>query len=287
LLILLFLLSVIMNIYQWANSKNTTTVDTKLDSLVTVRVDLEQEISSATAELTRYKGLSLNLDSLVNEGNKKIGEQEEKIKQMLKKENDYASLNRKLNMELTDLKKLKEIYLEKIDSLITTNEQLTNQNTKLNSTLARLAKEKILLEQKVNVASQLKAESMYITAMKKKGDTKYTMTSLAKKTNTLKICFILQENKITPQGKKTISLRLITPDGVVMADKNQPIQTFVNVGTKEEMTCTVKKIIGYANVKQDVCLEHEDDQKVFSSGTYLVEVYVDGYLSGSTSYLLR
>ena len=44
----------------------------------------------------------------------------------------------------------------------------------------------------------------------------------------------------------------------------------------------------YDNKNQDVCMEYEESEdNVFTPGTYLMEVYVDGNLSGAASTILR
>src|SRR5688500_3282930 len=122
--IVLLVISVLANFYLWNRNKETVVVyDTKIDSLITVRVEIEKELASTSYELNSFKGLAANLDSLVNEANAKIKDQEEKIKKLLKKESNQTTLNNKLQIELEELRKLKEAYLEQIDVLITENKQ--------------------------------------------------------------------------------------------------------------------------------------------------------------------
>ena len=46
--------------------------------------------------------------------------------------------------------------------------------------------------------------------------------------------------------------------------------------------------VNYTGAKQNICMSYEEQEdKKFPAGTYLIEVYVDGNLSGAGSYTLR
>src|SRR5438045_144535 len=92
--IILLLLSFALNIYQWRN--HTTSVNTyeqKVDTLVVERVNVEKELSDAKAELEKYRGISANLDSLLNEAQRKIDAQSKKIKEIGSREKNVKVLN--------------------------------------------------------------------------------------------------------------------------------------------------------------------------------------------------
>ena len=77
--IVLLILSAVLNIYRWRN--HTTSVsnyESKVDTLVVEKVNVEQELSETKSELEKYRGISSNLDSLLNEAQAKIDEQAKK-----------------------------------------------------------------------------------------------------------------------------------------------------------------------------------------------------------------
>src|SRR3954469_5032397 len=79
--IILLLLSLGLNVYQWRNhSTSLNMYEQKVDTLVVERVNVEKELSDAKAELEKYRGISANLDSLLNEAQAKIDEQAKKMK---------------------------------------------------------------------------------------------------------------------------------------------------------------------------------------------------------------
>jgi hypothetical protein len=92
--IVLLLLSVGLNVYQWQNhTTSVTTYEQKVDTLVIERVNVEKELADAKSELEKYRGISANLDSLLNEAQAKIDEQGLKIKKLGVNERNSRDLN--------------------------------------------------------------------------------------------------------------------------------------------------------------------------------------------------
>lgn len=288
-LIVLLFLSVALNIYQHYNhNADEVRYETRMDSVVTQRVNIERELGLTSTELDKYKGISTKLDSLVNEGNLKIAKQEEKIRDLARAQGNSAAMNQKLRKELEELKRLKDEYLERIDQLLTENDELRERTRKLDSTVAALNTQRSSLEKKVAVASVPRAGSIRITTLKKKNNGKYAETSLAKKTNRLNICFNLLENKITEPGEKTVYIRIVTPDDKVIGNRSTGSSSFMEAETNKELLYTIRKVINYNNLEQEVCTFYEEDESMrLPAGQYLTEVYIDGYLVSSYSFTLR
>jgi len=285
-ILVVLILSLIGNIWQWRNESNTIeTYDVRVDSLITARVDVEKELTETYAELNKYKGISTRLDSLLSEANTKVADQETRIKQLIRESKKGSDLNKKLQAELEELKKLRDDYLEKIDQLLVENEQLKKEKTELTGTVETLTKN---LETTVNTASMLKSEYIKVTSLKRKNNDKYTSTAMAKRTNKLEVCFSILENKIAQAGEKTAYLRIVEPGGKTIGDKSAGSATFKAPGSTEEVMYTSSQQFTYANAKQDLCLSWEEKERgTFAPGTYVVEIYVDGNLSGASSVVLR
>ncbi len=282
--IILFVLSALFNIYQWRNHTTTTEVyEVTKDSLITARVDVEKELGATIEELNKYKGINEHLDSLLAEANGKIDEQKDRIQKLLKSEGNSAALNKKLLAELESVKKLRDEYLDKIDALMMENQKLKDDNLSLAGTVETLSKN---LETTVNTASVLKSEYFKTTSYKKKGNGKYTTTAMSKRTNKLEICFTLLENKITKAGEKNIYLRIIEPGGKVLGNRSTGSNTF-KMANGEDVMYSATTSVAYENKNVQQCMNYEENERVFASGTYVIEVYVDGNLSGASSYVLR
>ena len=186
-LIILLLISVGFNIYQYSAKNNLITESkNERDSLITARVDIEKELNETYSELNQYKGENARMDSLLSKANTDLKSYEDKIAQLLKSESNKDQLNKKLSEELKEIKKLRDQYLEKIDNLLAENTKLKKDNSDLNSKVEQISKD---LQNTVNTASVLRVEYLNIATLKKKYNDKYAPTVLAKRTDKFDICF--------------------------------------------------------------------------------------------------
>jgi len=283
--IILFALSGIFNVYQWQN-KNTVieSYEFKTDSLMTAKMDIDKELGETYQELNQYKGINEKLDSLLAEANTNIDQQKARIEKLLKSEKNSAAQIKKLKAELEELKKMRDEYLEKIDKLLVENEQLKKDKQELTSTVENLSKN---LESTVNQASVLKSEYMKVKTFKKKSSDKYSETAMAKRTNKMEVCFSVLENKIAKAGERDVYLRIVEPGGKTMGNRSGGSNTFKMANSGEEVQFTSSAKLNYNNVKEDLCINWEEQERIFSPGTYVIELYLDGNLSGATSYVLK
>src|SRR5947207_1735970 len=257
LIIILLALSVILNIYQWRTHSTTiTNFEQKVDTLVVERVNVEKEMADTKSELEKYRGISSNLDSLLNEANRKIDEQEKKYKSLSAQEKNVVTLNGKLKEQLADLQTLRDDYLGRIDSLLTINKQLKAEKEELSTNLKTVSKN---LETTMSTASMLKAEYMKVTSMKRKGNGKFVETNIAKRTHKLQACFDILENSIAKAGQRTVYLKITEPGGKVIGNRSEG-SNMVKLPNGEEMLYTTSTTIDYANTKQNVCLGYEEQK---------------------------
>jgi hypothetical protein len=289
LLAFLLLLSAGANVYQWksgdATGTSTSGNDAQVDTLLAVRIELERELASATSELDKYRGMSSSMDSLLNDANTQIEAQEKKIRKLIAKEKNAKNLNAELQVELTNLRKMKDEYYEKIDVLITENKELKAQNEILQESVGGLKKEKTVLQTKVDQAKVLKAEYLKVASFKKKGNGSYVESSTAKRTNKLELCFTIMDNMVADKGERMIYIVVKEPTGKILAGYSKA--TFNDANTGEEIVATASQKMDYNGTKQNVCLNFESDQRVLTSGTYSFTVYVDGVLLAETAYMLK
>ncbi len=283
--IILLLLSVILNIYQWRNhSTEITAFEQKVDTLYIERTNFEKELVETRAELNKYQGISSNLDSLLKEANGKIDEEEKKLRSLTRKERNDVELNKKLKEQLADLQTLRDDYLGRIDSLLMVTKQLQTDKEQLTGTVEHLSKN---LETTVATASMLKTEYIKTKSYKRKNSGKFVETAMAKRTHKLEVCFDVLDNKIAKAGDKNVYLKITEPGGKPIGNKGSGSSSFKTAGGEEVMYASTTTI-NYTGAKQNVCLNYEEkEDKMFPPGTYLLEVYVDGNLSGASSYVLK
>jgi len=283
--IILLLLSVILNIYQWRNhTTDITAYEQKVDTLYIERTNFERELVETRAELNKYEGISTNLDSLLREANAKIDEEEKKLRDITRKEKNYSALNKKLQQQLADLQLLRDDYLGRIDSLLMLTKQLQTDKEQLTGTVEHLSKN---LETTVTTASMLKSEYLKVKSFKRKNSGKFVETAMAKRTHKLEICFDVLDNKISKTGEKNVYLKITEPGGKPIGNKSTGSASF-KTASGEEVMYAATTTINYTGEKQNVCLSYEEkEDKMFPPGTYLIEIYIDGNLSGATSYVMK
>jgi predicted nucleic acid-binding Zn-ribbon protein len=271
-------------VYQYKN--HTTTIishGNEVDSLTTVRIEVERELVSTSMELDKYRGIAGNLDSLLTDANGKIYNQELKIRNLLKNEKDANKLSKKLKEELASLKELRDEYLEKIDALMIENGALKAKNTELTEAVSDLSQEKSKLEKTVEAASVLKVEYVKVSVFKKKGNGKLVETTLAKRTNKIEACLTIMDNKVANKGDRFVYLRVISPSGKPLAGINKG-----NISVNgETLECTSNIKIDYQNEKQNICLAYEGEERNLESGTYTIELYIDNNIVHASSYILK
>ncbi len=283
--VVLLILSAVLNIYQWRTHETAVnTFESRVDTLVVEKVNVEKELTDTKTELEKYRGISANLDSLLNEAQAKIDDQAKKIRSIGSSEKNLKSLNEKMKLQLADLQMLRDEYLGRIDSLLMANKQLVNDKEQLTTTNQSLTKN---LETTVATASVLKSEYFKVSMFKRKGNGKYTETALAKRMHKLTICFDVLDNKIAKVGEKTVYLKITEPGGKPIGNKSTGSASF-KTASGEEIMYAATTTINYTGVKQNLCMNYEEQaDKMFPAGTYMIEVYIDGNLSGAGSTTLR
>jgi len=285
-LIILLALSLIMNFYLWQNKQQVVKEITLVtDSLAVSKAEVDRELAEALDELNSYKTKEIpRLDSLLDSANTTIELQRARIEKLLKSEKNSASLNKKLKAELEELKRLKEEYLEKIDALLVENNQLKQEKQTLTEKVSELNTD---LEKTISTASVLKTEYVKVNAYKKRSNGKLVQTVMAKRTNKIDVCFSVMDNKIAKAGDRDVYLRVVEPGGKTLGDRSAGSATFKLAGTGEDVQFTSSKKISYNNQKEDLCLNWEEAERAFTPGDYIVEIYIDGLLSSSTSIKLE
>ncbi len=286
-LIALLLLSLILNLYQWYDrGKEAGGYENTIDSMTVDMAEVDRQLSLTTAELEQYRGRSEQLDSLLDDAQGKIADQEQKIKALMSQGKKSSTINAELRRQLDELKAIKDKYLEEIDRLILENQRLQSENDSLAVELNTNVSVRNRLSARLKVAEQLRVDRVNVTSMKKRViGGKMVATSLAKRTEKIEACFNVLENAVADRGSKMISLRFVASNGKVLAGVSNG--TFINTDNGQEMTATANKQIDYDGNSMELCLDWEDESKPLEPGAYGVEVYIDGALVFTSTFNLE
>jgi len=268
----------------------------KKTHLEEVNMTLESTLSekeSLSAELQRmkveYEKINQENASLQNQLTAKDEEIKSKMAeiQRLINSGDAAQL-RRAKQELASLKTLNQTYIADLDSLKLANEELNAANTNLNSSLMsergkveNLTQENTMLANKVAMGSVLKTINIKASGVKYRSSGKESESNRASSVDKIRTCFTVLENLVVDRGTKDAYLRVLSPDGAVMSTSSE---TFIY--NNQATLYTAKESFEYDNKQTDLCL-YWTKGSMYTKGKYIIEIYVDGNLIGSTNLTLK
>ncbi len=253
--------------------------------------ELQSELDSLLNEHTKIKTEYGELSGQLAEKDSLILANAGEIQKLIAMQGDYRRTKKKLEL----LRNIAQGYVSQLDSLYKVNQALTDENFKIKKDFSKerqinteLSKDKQALNEKVSLASMLKAYNIKASTVKlRSGGSKEVETDKAKKIGRVNICFTISENKIASTGSKTVYVRIARPDNVIVCEGKEDIYTFEYQGQKIQYS--MKKEINYDNKAQEICLSwtKKDDKTPAMIGKYNVALFVDGYEIGQSQFELK
>ena len=196
----------------------------------------------------------------------------------------------KLKKEAETLRNIMKGYIHTIDSLNTLNINLSNDLTEKTQKLSNVSKQnkKIIkqneaLQKQVAIGAVLQINNVLSSGIRIRSSGAQSETTRASKTNMIKTCFSIIENKLAQAGDKEIYIRILDSEGTLL---NAPTPLTIINQQKEELKMSSKRTINYQNQNTDLCIFYEIENSI-PAGNYSVEVYAEGFLIGETSIALR
>jgi len=254
------------------------------------RTELQKELDNLIVEHENIKLKYGELTDTLSVKDSIIVANAKEIQQLLNYKWEYRKVNKKLEL----LRKIAQGYVHQMDSLYTVNRELKEENEKIREQYAReqdksrdLTKDKEELIEKVTQATVLKAYNVTAKGIRFTGSGRERDTDKAKKIERVKICFTLGENILAEAGIKTVYIRILRPDNVIVSQKIGGDYTFEFQG--KQMEYTTKKEVDYQNKDTYTCLYWTKKSKSDAAmvGTYNITVYSGGLEIGATSFELR
>ncbi|MBK8846267.1 MAG: hypothetical protein IPO27_06720 [Bacteroidetes bacterium] len=266
--------------------KDLEIVQQNLDETIGQKDQLGAELTRLKIEYEKISQDNTNLQAQLQQKEEVINEKISEIQRLINS-GDATQLKR-AKQELENLRMLNQNYVAKIDSLNTENIQLSEQNKNLNTTLTIAQEEvKTLAEQNKGLSDRiaktnlLKAKEILITGVKFKKSGKELDVDVADETEKLRIAFTIMENATAEAGKREIFIRVISPDGAVMATSSN---TFTYRG--ENTLYTLKETTNYQN--HDTPLTYYWTRNTsYSKGKYEIEIFCTDHLIGRGSVTLK
>ncbi len=191
---------------------------------------------------------------------------------------------RQYEKELGTLLTIMKRYVSQIDSLNTLNKRLADENISIRQKVAsetsraNIAEERAQeMANKIKLGSIVKARGVTLGAYNT-GGSNVTRASRASKFRT---DLTLTANELTIPGKRSVYVRVVGPDGMVLSGGPDCLMEFEG----DVISYSAEREVDYDNKDLDVSIFFNYDQIV--SGLHKVEVYMDGYLIGEAELSLR
>jgi len=226
---------------------------------------------------------SLETDNL--ELQVEMSEQQLKIDRLIAIQADDAYKIKMYKREMETLRSVLRSYMVQIDSLNMQNQELLAENKQLRNTSRRLSTEKEQLEEEKeeleeikDLATTLQASQINLVLLNKR-DKESSRIRTAEK---VRIDFVLRANKVTAAGEKSIYLRIIRPDEVLLGSPDLQMFEF----GEEQLPASASRVVNYENEDLPISIFWTNDGEIVP-GEHTVELYSEGKMVGSSSFVLK
>jgi phage shock protein A len=293
---ILLLLNVLLLYFFYQERKENTTKDSviaaRMEEVLTTKSKLDSISTQLDIKIAQIQQLGGRVDSLLA-----MRAQLEKDKQLLKDRNSFSL--KKYEDRIRDYEALLTEKDEEIASLRQELGTATARNQELSDHISGLEIEKEelgqqideystkteQLQEKINIASALKAEDIQVSAISDKGKERDGGNYKAKRINQLKVNFVLGENAVAQANDKDIFLRVLDPDGAVLSDMATGSGSFLH--NEREMIYSSKQRVAYQNARTPVAIVYGRGGIPLKSGNYTVELYSEGFKIGQGDFTVK
>jgi len=251
------------------------------------KMELQQELDSLMTEHNTVKTAYGSLSDSLASKDSIIQANAIEIRKLLDTQWEYNKVRKRIGL----LQKIAQGYVNQIDSLYNVNRELKAENERImqdvrteQSKNQTLVKDKEELTQKMSEAAFLKAYNVNVTAYRVTG-TKESATDKASRTDRLRICFTIGENPLVPTGNRSVYIRIMRPDNVVVTKSKY--DTFVFNG--QTIPFSIREDINYLGKAMNLCVDwtKKDTDKPAMKGRYTVTVFTEDKEIGSSTFELK
>ena len=161
------------------------------------------------------------------------------------------------------------------------------EKTVLRDSMGNIRREKADLEATVNRASILKSSSIRVDAVSDVGKIRtqleYKTGFKAKLVDKILVICRLLPNEAAKATNKKAYLRVIEASGAVMVSANGGR---FSDSSGNDVNYTTSQSFSFDNTQQEIRFEYKKGAE-YSKGTYNLEVYCEGYLTGKGNFIIR
>jgi myosin heavy subunit len=300
--------------YQWFSNNQLKSKfkqqEAALIEIETIQAELNHDYSIALENLEDLKSENEDLNKLIDSQKKELAEQREKVNELIfvkrdlgRARDELSKLNSQVVQYVNEINKMKEeigvltednIQLRQQTVMLTSDleqereikSKLEQENIDLSTEKEELTKTKETLGKKVDIANAIKINKMEVTGFSESKNGKLKSTNKSKNIDLLRVCFVTEQNLVTPSGSKTFYARVISPTGETIAVEDAGSGVLTDKMTNEKVRYTTSGSVNYNNQETNACLDWKLQNALFK-GLYELEIYNNGYLVGKGDFLLK
>ncbi len=295
-LAVLAILNVVLFYFYYQERQNNRDKDTiiaaKTDEVLSTKNKLDSISVQLDAKIAEIQQLGGSVDSLIV-----LKQELERDRQALRNSNsfsakkyedkirNYESVLTQKDTEIAQLKEELGIVTARNEELTETVTGLEGDKQLLADSVTNYAVQNRELNEKVTIASALRAENISVNALTSKGKERDGGSYRSRRIDKLKIGFRLGPNAIAKQDRKEVYLRILDPDGAVLSDMATGSGAFIHNG--REMIYSSKQAVNFNNTGQSMDIMYGRGGIPFKDGKYTVELYSEGFKIGQGDFEVK
>jgi cbb3-type cytochrome oxidase subunit 3 len=220
---------------------------------------------------------------------KKLEEEQERAQKLLAELKQVRTVSyakiKEYQRELGTLRTIMKDMVKEIDSLNTINQQLIAENIKVRQEFTMSQRTVESLEQQTQELSTTVAKGSVVRA---RDITAITINrrgrdvTRARNVEKIQTCFTLSENQIAKAGSRYVYIRILGPDGFILAKSNTDLFDFED----QKIVFSARREVDYQNMDVEMCIFYDSNGELIP-GTYKVTLFMDGYMVGYTEFMLK
>lgn len=185
--------------------------------------------------------------------------------------------------QVTTLRGIMRDFVVQIDSLNRRNEQLMAENTQVKEQYKQveikneqLSQEKDNLQKNLQRAAQLEARELIAEGL----NARSKETKFAKRTEKIRVSFVLGKNITSKRGPKNIYVRIMRPDQLLMTKSPNDLFQFEDL----KIPFSAMREVNYEGQDLPVAIYWDNiGQSELMIGTYTIDLFADGNNIGTTT----
>lgn len=184
------------------------------------------------------------------------------------------SIVRAYRIELNKMRRERELLFKQNDSLLNETERLVKLQAETQDALEKsteaqnnLENDKRALEKKISLGAQITARNLVVRGVIQRNSGKFLNTSRASRAEMIRVCYIVNENKLSKPGDLNFFVQVFNSDGKMIGTPREE-----KLSNGEIIRFNARTTVPYSNKAYPVC-DLVLPVQTFEEDTYTVNVF--------------